>query len=32
LTTAGDIETSRIFEGFGPIKDMCFTFINRIQR
>ena len=30
LTTAGDIETSRIFEGFGPIKDMCFTFINRI--
>ena len=32
LTTAGDIETSRIFEGFGPIKDMCFTFINRIQK
>lgn len=32
LTMAGDIETSRIFEGFGPIKDMCFTFINRIQR
>lgn len=28
LTTAGDIETSRIFEGFGPIKDMCFTFIT----
>ena len=31
LTTAGDIETSRIFEGFAPIQDMCFTFINRIQ-
>lgn len=31
LSTAGDVEETHVFTGFGPIKDLCFTFINRYQ-
>ena len=29
LSTAGDVEDIHKFSGFGPIQDICFTFINR---
>lgn len=31
LTNAGDVEKERVFTGFGPIQDICFTFLNRIE-
>lgn len=30
LSTAGDVEDIHVFTGFGPIQDICFTFINRL--
>ncbi len=29
LSISGDLESSKVFTGFGPIKDLCFTFCNR---
>lgn len=30
LDGSGDVESSAVFTGFGPIQDICFTFVNRI--
>lgn len=31
LNSAGDVAQSKVYVGFGPIQDICFTFLNRIQ-
>lgn len=30
LDIAGDVESTKVFNGFGKIQDICFTFINRL--
>lgn len=30
LNTAGDVTSAKVFDGFGKIQDICFTFIDRI--
>lgn len=30
LGGSGDLESSSVFTGFGPIQDICFTFVNRV--
>lgn len=32
LSVAGDVESVKVFTGFGPIQDFCFTFLNRIAQ
>ena len=33
LTSGGDVDKAetKVFEGFGPIVDICYSFINSIQ-
>lgn len=30
LDNSGDVISSNVFTGFGPIQDICFTFVNRV--